>query len=665
MSLQNSIDAITGTALVYKDYITGTCFTGSQTLGAGHDLISGKQGADLIAKSLVGGTNVTLSSDDSTITINASAGGGGGGGSSSSCFSGVTDWSGISDVSNLYTGVPENIFVEFSDGYYSAQLQNITSAGIVYSLNPTEDKYLTFNNNAQGTFSAGNYTYDGPSNGRTQKWTATTGPSLSGLISSGYFYHGGGCSSSAGGGGSCGENGIGPGSMSGIAERSNFSGRLPDVIYGTVQGAGNPYYWRVPLYLAEIEKPGATTDRIYYRPLSNAGTNYIEFENDANGTYRTVGGIVDRMYDGAGNDFSLQQYVSSGYAAFYNSGCGGGSADGGGGGSSSGGIGSNSFITGASNFYTNLPDYLVLSFGGAPNAETPFHLHRVEAGVIEYEYNNRPTYADPVTIKFSNDSSGTFDTWVNTTSYGAGKSLSGYIADGRGVYLGGGGSSSAGGDSSAGGGGGAGDGYVLSVASGYLAASSSYDITLDGTSNYIVDIIGRKSTSTTYSLGLQFKIDSSDGTITDKSNAWPGKVYESYDVPTKTLTLSTDSSHEIVSSRIFKKSSAGGGASVAQSTYVGDGATTGIYIPLSFTPNKVEIHSAGSPRDGGPYYGKTTLLLSQSGQNSIYTYKNAANTQIARLDYNGTISGQGFLAKGHINDSSFNVNGCTYHYFAI
>lgn len=82
-NLQDSIDAVTGTAFVYKDYITGTCFTGSQTLGAGHDLISGKQGADLITKSLVGGTNVTLSSDDSTITINASAGGGGGGGSSS------------------------------------------------------------------------------------------------------------------------------------------------------------------------------------------------------------------------------------------------------------------------------------------------------------------------------------------------------------------------------------------------------------------------------------------------------------------------------------------------------------------------------------------------------------------------------------------------------
>jgi hypothetical protein len=76
-NLQDSINAVTGTAFVYKDYITGTCFTGSQTLGAGHDLISGKQGADLITKSLVGGTNVTLSSDDSTITINASAGGSG------------------------------------------------------------------------------------------------------------------------------------------------------------------------------------------------------------------------------------------------------------------------------------------------------------------------------------------------------------------------------------------------------------------------------------------------------------------------------------------------------------------------------------------------------------------------------------------------------------
>lgn len=194
MSLQNSIDAVTGTALVYKDYITGTCLTGSQTLGAGHNLISGKQGADLIAKSLVGGTNVTLSSDDSTITINASAGGGSAGVGSSSCCSGVTDWSGISNTSNLYTGIPENIFVELADGYYSAQFQHITNTNISYSLNPTEDKYLTFDNNAQGTFKQSNYTYTGP----TQTWVAGTagaggsGPSLSGLISLGYSHHGGG-----------------------------------------------------------------------------------------------------------------------------------------------------------------------------------------------------------------------------------------------------------------------------------------------------------------------------------------------------------------------------------------------------------------------------------------------------------------------------------------
>lgn len=238
-NLQNSIDSITGTALVYKDYITGTCFTGSQTLGAGHDLISGKQGADLIAKSLVGGTNVTLSSDDSTITINASAGGGGGGG----------------------------------------------------------------------------------------------------------------------GGGSCGENGIGPGSMSGIAERSNFAGRLPDVIWGATNNAA----LRTPLYFTEMDMNAGTPDRVYYRPINYAQSVYIEFNNDANGTHRSTNGAVSGLVDGAGNDFSLQQYVSSGYAAFYNSGCGGGSA---GDALPVSGLQNNKFLTGspnASNFERDLPDAVFAS----------------------------------------------------------------------------------------------------------------------------------------------------------------------------------------------------------------------------------------------------------------------------------------------------------------
>ena len=301
-----------------------TGVTGVESLGAGSALASGVSGNDLYLKSLVGGTNVTLSSDDNTITINASAGGGGGGGSSSSlnnndyvkdysnfsgelpdailvrpntaavdqvvmgrfyyidgpissdkiyytfnehngdqylakfnndasgsnasfqcpgcnwtffdgatslqeiidnkdsiyygdgssCSSGVTDWSGISDISNFYTGVPENIFVEHSNGYYAAQFQNINSLGIVYSLNPTENKYLTFHNNAQGTFSAGNYT----NAGSTQTWTANSGPSLSGLISAGYFHHGGNCNAGRAGGAG------GAGGAVGGGESSSFTG---------------------------------------------------------------------------------------------------------------------------------------------------------------------------------------------------------------------------------------------------------------------------------------------------------------------------------------------------------------------------------------------------------------------------------------------------------
>jgi len=103
-------------------------------------------------------------------------------------------------------------------------------------------------------------------------------------------------------------------------------------------------------------------------------------------------------------------------------------------------------------------------------------------------------------------------------------------------------------------------------------------------------------------------------------------------------------------------------SSLAQSTYTGDGSSTGIYIPLDFTPSRVDIQSAGSTLSSGPYYGNTTLLFSNSGQESIYNYGiSNAGRQIGDI---GTISGQGFIAKGHVNDSAFNVNGCTYHYTA-
>ena len=62
---------------------SGSGITGVESLGAGSALASGVSGSDLYLKSLVAGTNISLSSDDNTITINAAGGGGGGGGETS------------------------------------------------------------------------------------------------------------------------------------------------------------------------------------------------------------------------------------------------------------------------------------------------------------------------------------------------------------------------------------------------------------------------------------------------------------------------------------------------------------------------------------------------------------------------------------------------------
>jgi hypothetical protein len=114
--------------------------------------------------------------------------------------------------------------------------------------------------------------------------------------------------------------------------------------------------------------------------------------------------------------------------------------------------------------------------------------------------------------------------------------------------------------------------------------------------------------------------------------------------------------------------SSSGGSSIAitQDTYVGDGESAGIYIPLDFIPVQVDIQSAGTAVGGR--LGSTTLYLTNSGESSVYKWQTQSLTDYT--DYSekgdiGTISGKGFLAKGHINDSTFNVNGHTYHYTAI
>lgn len=64
----------------------GSGVGGASNIGVGSGLISGVLDNDIKVKSLIGGTNVTLSASDNAITINSAGGGGGGGGGETSAF---------------------------------------------------------------------------------------------------------------------------------------------------------------------------------------------------------------------------------------------------------------------------------------------------------------------------------------------------------------------------------------------------------------------------------------------------------------------------------------------------------------------------------------------------------------------------------------------------
>lgn len=87
---------------------------------------------------------------------------------------------------------------------------------------------------------------------------------------------------------------------------------------------------------------------------------------------------------------------------------------------------------------------------------------------------------------------------------------------------------------------------------GYAAASSSHTFTLDGTNSYTVLVTGRHTSSPLYTKNLTFIIDSATGTVTSKTDPWGTALNESYDTSTNVLTLSTDSSTELMQILIFK-----------------------------------------------------------------------------------------------------------------
>ena len=403
------------------------------------------------------------------------------------------------------------------------------------------------------------------------------------------------------------------------------------------------------------------------------------------------------------------------------------------GGTVSGGLGSNPYVTGQSNFYSSLPDQIVLTNASDNNSPSAFSLYYVSSTLIYYSRPHPVT--SPFTIIFDNNASATFDSYLNTSAatFGAGQSISGYVASGRGVYLGGGSGSSnsttgltgasnigagsaivsgissndlkvkslVGGtnvtlssddstitiDAAGGGGEGSGEANVLAwgVFSGTEPGSNPQALTVQGGYNisgiervlegrYYVSFL-EPLDSSFYAVGISVNPE-------DFNAAYGGVGFDvlknnGLEPTTSGFTINVrrgdgttfyQNSNRISFNVVGSGVGGGGGGSSAstttkQGTYVGDGEGTGIYIPLDFIPVQVYLQSAD-----GPYYGNTMLLLSNSGEESVYNWQHqdAANhTSYSNVDDVGTISGKGFIGMGPGNDSNFNVIGKSYHYSAI
>ena len=342
-----------------------TGITGVESLGAGSELASGVSGSDLYLKSLVGGTNVTLSSDDNTITINAA----GGGGSSTASGTGIGNSLFFEDRSNYYSRIPDEIIFNgdttVSDFSFSARLASVrdgaTNPEIRYDFLTTNgsNDYIRFNNNAQGTYNS-TLSAGGFSVSHISGMSATD--SLSGLIESGIFepvYYNLGGSSSAGGGAG-GSGGIGSNPY--VTGASNFYTTLPDVILApqVIDVTYPQGKWNWPLYLSFVTDDPAQTQGIRYVGQGHSSTAYTFFKNDLSGTTQGPSAVIDNSIS------SLSGYIASGRAVYF-----------GGGGSSSSsssagdlpvsGLQNNKFLTGssnASNFERDLPDALFVSGGG-------------------------------------------------------------------------------------------------------------------------------------------------------------------------------------------------------------------------------------------------------------------------------------------------------------
>ena len=87
---------------------------------------------------------------------------------------------------------------------------------------------------------------------------------------------------------------------------------------------------------------------------------------------------------------------------------------------------------------------------------------------------------------------------------------------------------------------------------GYESTSSTITCTLDGNSSYTVIFNGRHSSTPYYPKTLSFIINSTNGTISNKTDAWSTSLNEYYNTSTKVLSLESDGDTEIMNALVFK-----------------------------------------------------------------------------------------------------------------
>lgn len=279
-----------GDGFAFADAVSTSGITGVESLGAGSALASGVSGSDLYLKSLVGGTNVTLSSDDNTITINAAGGGGGGGGAGGSISGFILDqftgW-----INGAGAGSSFEPVLDGSSEYKVSILNRAPSPSYIptwFNFDIDSSDGSTSNMSYPGGtyittgYNAGTNTLTLGAQGGTQVYEAKIYKKIS-----------------VGGGGTSGIN------NSVVTKATSFSGNLPNSVLVSGDGLNSSSFFN-------LSYVGTAQSYLMYSAAVSSSLNCrIDFAHNESGTI--TGSPVNCSTPYA----SLQEIINSGHALYY------------------------------------------------------------------------------------------------------------------------------------------------------------------------------------------------------------------------------------------------------------------------------------------------------------------------------------------------------------